>query len=72
MKENQKILLTGASGMVGFEVLKQLITAKHRFDITVFDLKTKLSVKRLSRFEDLATMVYGDRIQKPWIKVATR
>jgi nucleoside-diphosphate-sugar epimerase len=60
MKSKLKILLTGASGTVGFEVLKQLIEEGNRFDITVFDLKSKLNVKRLSRFKNMASIVYGD------------
>jgi nucleoside-diphosphate-sugar epimerase len=60
MKEKQKILLTGASGMVGFEVLRQLCKQINRFDITVFDLKTSKSVKKLNRYNDRANIVYGD------------
>nr|WP_284046823.1 hypothetical protein [Gelidibacter japonicus] len=36
----KNILLTGASGTVGFEALKQLIE-KDRYTISVFDKKTK-------------------------------
>ena len=41
------MLLTGASGTVSFEVLKQLVE-KNLYDVVVFDVKTKKSVKKLS------------------------
>ena len=44
--EKKNILLTGASGTVGFEVLKQLLE-KDCYNIVVFDKKTKLSGEKL-------------------------
>lgn len=45
MKNRKKILLTGASGTVGKEVLKQLYELREKFEITVFDVKTTKSKK---------------------------
>ncbi|MDO5665770.1 MAG: NAD(P)-dependent oxidoreductase [Bacteroidia bacterium] len=55
-----KILLTGASGSVGYEVLKQLISQRNRFEITVFDLKTPKSEKLLKKFKNDIRLFYGD------------
>ena len=60
MKNKEKsILLTGASGTVGFEVLKQLVEIPNH-KITVFDKKTKASVKKLNSYKDKVELVYGD------------
>ncbi|VAX16423.1 hypothetical protein MNBD_IGNAVI01-1712 [hydrothermal vent metagenome] len=44
MREEVKVLLTGASGTVGKEVLNQLCESD-QFDITVFDVKTNHAKK---------------------------
>lgn len=59
MKEKQKILLTGASGTVGYEALKQLIT-KGIYELTVFDIKTPKSQKLFEPYQDKINLVYGD------------
>ena len=59
MKTKLNVLLTGASGGIGFEVLKQLV-ASSVFDITVFDLKTPQSVKKLLRYSKNVKVVFGD------------
>ncbi len=60
---NQNILLTGASGTVGFEVLKQLLEKKC-YNISVFDKKTKISVEKLMPYESKVNLTFGD-ITKP-------
>lgn len=55
----QHILLTGASGTVGFEVLKQLLD-KEMYQITVFDKKAKLSVEKLMVYKDRVNLIFGD------------
>lgn len=55
----KNILLTGASGTVGFEVLKQLIE-KECYNIYVFDKETKLSVEKLSSFKNQIDLIFGD------------
>ena len=53
------ILLTGASGTVGFETLKHLIKDS-TFEITVFDVKNSKSVKKLAPFRGRVEIIYGD------------
>ena len=55
----KNILLTGASGTVGFEALKQLI-AKNSYNITVFDKESKQAVEKFSSFKDQVKIIYGD------------
>ena len=55
-----RILLTGASGNVGYEALKQLAAQKERFDITVFDLKTPKSEKLFAKYKNDIRVFYGD------------
>lgn len=60
MKVKKRILLTGASGTVGYEVLKQLVLQSDQYEITAFDQKTDNSVKLLAPFEKQVEVVYGD------------
>ncbi len=60
MPFSKRILLTGASGTVGLEVLKQLIKEKPDVELIVFDLKTKKSKKLFKPYKDKITVVYGD------------
>jgi nucleoside-diphosphate-sugar epimerase len=60
MKNRPKILLTGASGSIGYEVLKQLHQQSHKFDITVLGTTSKRSFKKLSSFKEGIAIVYGD------------
>ncbi|EGV43772.1 NAD(P)-dependent oxidoreductase [Bizionia argentinensis JUB59] len=53
------VLLTGASGTVGFEALQQLLQ-KDYFNVTAFDKKTKLSTEKLAPFKNQITLIYGD------------
>ncbi len=55
----KRILLTGASGTVGLETLKHLVK-NQAYEITVFDVKTSKSVKKLTPFADRLEIVYGD------------
>lgn len=54
-----KILLIGASGTVGFETLKHLVKNPD-YEITVFDVRTQNSVKKLAPFRHLVEIVYGN------------
>lgn len=60
MNPKIQILLTGASGTVGQEVLKQLYRQKDKFGITIFDNKSKHSQKILSPYLKDVVIVYGD------------
>lgn len=54
-----RVLLTGASGTVGYEVLKQLIDLQ-RYKITVFDIDSKISRKKFGALPKLFEVIYGD------------
>lgn len=54
-----KILLTGASGTVGFEVLKQLIE-KDKYHIIVFDVDTENSKQKFASLPQKFDIVFGD------------
>jgi nucleoside-diphosphate-sugar epimerase len=54
-----KILLTGPSGTIGSEVLKQLCRNQEH-QITVFDKKTTASVRKLKPYKNKVSIVYGD------------
>lgn len=60
LKKRKKILLTGASGTVGFEVLKQLYEKKELYDITIFDVKSRKSKRKFSPYKKGINIVYGN------------
>ncbi len=55
----KKLLLTGASGTVGLEVLRQLCQLK-KYDLTVLGNHSKRSRKNLPGFCNEAKIIYGD------------
>jgi nucleoside-diphosphate-sugar epimerase len=60
MKDRTRILLTGTSGTIGYEVLKQLYQQRDKFDITVLGTNSKRSLKKLASFKEGIRIVYGD------------
>ncbi len=59
-KEKLRVLVTGASGTVGKEVVSQLTQDKDKYVVSVFDLKTKESEKFFRRFKSNISVHYGD------------
>ena len=57
--KKKNILLTGASGTVGFEALKQLL-AKDLYAITVFDKENELARKKLLPYQKQINIIFGD------------
>lgn len=57
--KKKNVLLTGASGTVGFEALKQLL-AKDLYTITVFDKENEQSRKKLFPYEKQIHLIFGD------------
>jgi len=53
-------LLTGASGTVGYEVLKQLCEVKTKYNVTIFDIKSSKTIKKFKPFKEEIDIVYGD------------
>ena len=60
MKTKTKVLLTGASGTVGNEILKHLNALRNQFEITVFDVKSSKSKKKFKPFKKEINIVYGN------------
>ena len=60
METRKKILLTGASGTVGYEVLKQLCNIKNKYEVTVFDIKSSKTIKKFKPFKEKINLVYGN------------
>lgn len=56
----KRILITGASGTVGKEVLRQLCESSDENEITVFDKKTKVSKSLFQKFGTRIKVNYGD------------
>ena len=52
--------MTGASGTVGNEVLRQLCENNDFYEITVFDKKTAKTTKKLRAYKNDIRIVYGD------------
>ncbi len=63
----KKILLTGASGNVGYEVLEQLVE-KDKYDITVFDVDKGNVRKKFASFEGKIDIKYGDITDEDLVK----
>ena len=59
MEKIRRILLTGASGTVGQEVLNQL-TQKPSTEITVFDIANSRSKKLFEKYGERIRVIYGD------------
>lgn len=60
MDKRKRVLLTGASGTVGYEVLKQLVDLEGKYVVTAYDVGTSKSKKKLSPFRDTVRIIYGD------------
>ncbi len=56
----RRILLTGASGTVGKEVLKQLCELPDSIEVTVFDRQTRYSKSFYRKFNNNIILFYGD------------
>ncbi len=65
-----KVLLTGASGTVGYNTLKKLVEDQD-LEITVFDLKTPHAKKKLKPFKDKINIIWGDISNKDHLLQAT-
>jgi nucleoside-diphosphate-sugar epimerase len=60
MAQQIRVLLTGASGSIGREVLAQLIEQKQGYEIIVFDKPSKAARAVLTPYERDVEVVYGD------------
>lgn len=69
--KREKILLTGASGTVGYQALKQLV-ALDKYEITVFDVESANSKKLLEAYAKKLTIIYGDIRDKETVAKAVK
>lgn len=64
----KNILLTGASGTVGFEVLLQLVE-NEKYNLIVFDKETKHSRSKLLKYKDRIKLIFGDISEKKDLEI---
>ena len=62
----KKVLVTGAAGCVGENVIKYLLS-EGMYEITALDLDNKKTLKRLKRYSKRVNVVYGDICDKELI-----
>ncbi len=55
----QKVLITGAAGSIGLNVIKYLLS-EGKYEITALDLRTKNSQKNLKKYRRRINTIYGD------------
>lgn len=55
----KKVLVTGAAGTVGLQVIKFLLS-EGKYEITALDLKNKKTFKRLKKYRKRINIIYGD------------
>ena len=63
MTNKKNVLVTGASGAIGSEILKHLSKLTPIYKTTVFDIKTPESVKLFRKYEGIFDILYGDITQ---------
>lgn len=68
----KKILITGASGTVGKETLKQLCELSEKAEITIFDRGSKKAAQFFSKLKTKFNIVYGDISNKKDIEEACK
>lgn len=55
----KRVLVTGASGVIGLQVLKYLLS-EGKYEITAIDLKNKRNIKVLKKFRKRINIIFGD------------
>lgn len=68
--KEKKVLLTGAFGIVGMEVLEWLI--KRNYDIRIFDIETSTNKEKSEKYKDRAEIMWGDIRNKKKVDEAVR
>lgn len=63
----KKILITGAGGCVGTNVIRYLLS-EGKYEITALDLKNKKVFKNLNRYRKRVNIVYGDILDRTLIE----
>ena len=55
----KKVLVTGAAGTIGMNVIKYLLS-EGKYDITAIDLKNKGNYRKLKKYKRRINIIYGD------------
>lgn len=63
----KKVLVTGAAGCLGTEVIKNLL-AEGKYEITALDLKNRKVFKKLKRYRRRINVIYGDILDRTLIE----
>lgn len=66
------ILLTGASGSVGYQTLKKLLKQRDKYTIKVFELKNRRTCKKLNPHKKKIDIIWGDITNNEDIEKAVR
>jgi len=56
----KKVLLTGASGVVGFEVFKELLNRKAAYSVRVLNIDSKFEKQLFQPYQDDVEIIWGD------------
>jgi nucleoside-diphosphate-sugar epimerase len=70
--KKQTILLTGASGEVGFEAFKELFNRRQRYNIRLLNLDHKFERQRFAPYNGQVEIVYGDLRNPDTVQEAVR
>jgi len=68
----QKVLLTGASGDVGFKTFKELLRRQKDYAVRIFSLGTKRERKLFAPFSGQVEIVWGDLRNKSDVEIAVK
>jgi len=63
----KKVLVTGAAGTIGLQVIKYLLS-EGKYEITAIDLKTKQNIRRLRGYKKRVNIVYADVYDKSLVE----
>ena len=55
----KKILVTGAAGTIGLQVLKYLLS-EGKYEIAALDLKNNSNMQKLKKYKNRLNIIYGD------------
>ena len=60
---SKNVLLTGASGGIGYKVFQQLLKSQ-KYNLTIFIRKSRKNIKRFKSFDNKVNIKFGDLTQK--------
>ncbi|MFI3261075.1 MAG: NAD(P)-dependent oxidoreductase [bacterium] len=63
----KKILITGAAGMIGMQLIKELIN-EEKIEITAVDLKNLKSQNNFKKYENKINVLYGDLTNRNFVE----